>query len=709
MKAATGATPLRALEAVAFDSETTGLDPKKDRIVQIGAVGISRGHVRPEETFVTLVNPRMPIPPASTRFHRITDAMTHDAPDFADALGKLQAFRRERVVIGYALGFDFAIIAAECARRKMDWQKPRSLCVRVLSTLVNPTLPDHSLETIASWLGVEIGARHSALGDACTAADIFSALVPHLEKTNIRTLAEAERASLGNGEQMARHSRAGWATPVSTPKENTALAQVDPYAYRHRVTDVMSRPVSVLRDGQPAGDAIAVMAGRRISSVLVSKSGAADGDLAEYGIVTERDVMRRIASDGPAFLERPLREIAVAPLVSIADEAFVYRAMGRMERHNIRHLAVRDSHNRLLGVISARDLLRLRGGAAIRLDDAIEAAASPAEMAQAWAMLPDVANRLVSEEVDARLVAGVVSEELRIMTRRAAQLAEAAMKADGRGGPPCDYALLVLGSGGRGESLLAADQDNAIVFAGDDAAGTNDRWFAELGERIATALDSAGIACCKGGVMAKNPPWRGLPETWHRRVRHWVARSEPDDLLNVDIFFDMRGVHGSAALAARVYDDALDQAHAHQPFAKLLGDRLGDFGSAFGMFGRIKALDGRIDLKKYGLFPIVSCARALAIRHDVRHRQTRLRLEGLIARGIGHDEGLRALLDAHVFLLTVLLAQQSRDLSEGVPVSNNVAINALSPTRQARLKLALRTVESVPYLFRTLVTARAPQ
>ena len=52
------------------------------------------------------------------------------------------------------------------------------------------------------------------------------------------------------------------------------------------------------------------------------------------------------------------------------------------------------------------------------------------------------------------------------MTARAAEIAEAEMIAAGHGPAPADYALLVLGSGGRGESLLAPDQDNALVICG---------------------------------------------------------------------------------------------------------------------------------------------------------------------------------------------------------------------------------------------------
>lgn len=63
------------------------------------------------------------------------------------------------------------------------------------------------------------------------------------------------------------------------------------------------------------------------------------------------------------------------------------------------------------------------------------------------------------------------------------------MAAEGLGPPPCAFVLLLLGSGGRGESLLAADQDNALIHQG----APDEPWFAAQGERLAAILDAAGL------------------------------------------------------------------------------------------------------------------------------------------------------------------------------------------------------------------------
>lgn len=696
MKPISGAMPLAALEAVAIDTETTGLDTARARIIQLAGIGIELGRVKPDEAFETLIDPGEPIPEASREIHGIRDGDVRGAPAFPDAFAAFSAFRAGRVLVGHSMGFDLAVLQGEATRAGLPWAKPRSLCVRLLGVVANPRLHDQSLDTLASWLGISISGRHSAKGDARAAAEIFVALLPHLAERHVRTLAEAERACLGLSTRLEDGHRAGWVEPVSRPDLSASTSAIDPYAYSHRVDDLMASPVVAIAENATAKDAIDLMAERRISSIFVSADGTPDGPLSAYGIVTERDVMRRIAAHGAQALDMSAGEIASRPLASIAAEAFVYRAVGRMERLHIRHLAVRDESDRLVGVISARDLLRLRAGAAISLDDAIGSASSAKAMAQAWATLPAVARSLGAEELDARIIAGVVSEEVRVMTRRAAELAEAAMQEAGHGSPPCPYALLVLGSGGRGESLLAPDQDNAIVFAEGAPGSEACRWFAQLGSHVSDILDTAGIPYCTGGVMARNEAWRGSLETWQARIADWVGRSSGADLLNVDIFFDQRPVHGDLSLGARLFDSAFDAA-ANQPvFAKLMGEKLFSASNPFTLLGNIRTDEGRIDLKLHGLFPIVAAARVLAIRHDIRRRSTRQRLEGLAERGLGNVGEIARLLEAHRLFMTLMLEQQSRDLEAGIPVSNKVEIATLPTPVRSDLKAALKATQLVP-------------
>jgi hypothetical protein len=125
----------------------------------------------------------------------------------------------------------------------------------------------------------------------------------------------------------------------------------------------------------------------------------------------------------------------------------------------------------------------------------------------------------------------------------------------------------------------------------------------------------------------------GLPRL--ARIGDWIARASPRDLLNVDIFYDFRPVQGDAALAATLWQEAWAVARGAFGFLKLLSQANAAQDDPFGFLGRLKTEDGRLDLKRHGLRPIVSSARLLALRHGIAVRETAERLQGILALRVG--------------------------------------------------------------------------
>ncbi len=279
------------------------------------------------------------------------------------------------------------------------------------------------------------------------------------------------------------------------------------------------------------------------------------------------------------------------------------------------------------------------------------------------------------------------------------------MQDAGRGGPPVSYALLVLGSAGRGESLLAMDQDNAIVFERGEPRGPEDNWFAEFGTHVADILHEVGVPYCAGGVMAKNEAWRGSAETWRERIRHWIGRSSPQDLLAVDIFFDFLAVHGDGALAAALWRDAYQMTKGQAAFAKLLAESGADFVPPFGWFG-LKTEKGRVDLKKGGLFVIVTTARVLAIVNGIAEHSTKSRIENVRALGLGSESDLNAMIEAQRVILSAILDQQLADIAAGRPPTNKVELKRLSRDDQAKLKDVLASIKHTDEMLRDLLVAQ---
>ena len=687
------ATPLFAIRGVALDAETTGLDVRRARMIEVAAIHLDGGRLDRANAFQSLIACDVEIPASARAIHGIDGAALAGAPAFAVLYPGLSAFISGRILIGHTVGFDIAMLTQEAERLGKRFAPPIALDIRLLAQLAEPGLPSYSLEALGAWLEIAPQERHRALGDAMAAGLVFLALAPRLRDRGIRTVGEAIAASRRITDVMAGAAPPAWelrapAWELRAPAhEGDPLPKLDSYPYRHRVRDVMRTDPVILPETTPIAEVLATMAGGRLSSVFL---GPPEGGAADAAILTERDVLRAIAREGADGLAMPAGRFASRPVVAISADSFLYRAIGRMSARTIRHLAVTDAHDRIVGVVTPLKLLQLRASTAVALGDDIDTAPDAPALGQIWARLPLMARALLAEDVPARMIAAVIAREVGALTRRAARLAETELIADGAGPAPCAYAVLVLGSVGRGESLLAMDQDNALVFAEGQPDGDADRWFAKLGRRMAAILDEVGVPLCKGGVMASEPDFRGSVATWRHRIAHWLLRSNPRDLLSVDIVFDFQAVHGDRAMAERLWRDAWAAARGQITFLKLLAENAGQPAAGLTLFGGLRTEeDGRIDLKRTGLKDIVTTARLLALHHGVPHHATQARLEAVAALASGGSEDLADFDRDHALILDCILRQQLTDIAAGLTPSNRVAIATLGKARAAELKRAV--------------------
>lgn len=449
----------------------------------------------------------------------------------------------------------------------------------------------------------------------------------------------------------------------------------------------MARPLVTGTEEMTAAAACDLMAGTGVGSVvIVDSAGSA------VGIVTERDILRALSRVRAGVLDIPLSELMSGPVECVPATGYLSLAIARMTRSGKRHLVVVDEDGRPAGIVSARSLLKLRSGEALMIGDDVSHAQSAGDLARSRAALPALAGALLADGVAGRDVASVISSVLRDMTARAAEIAQQTMAADGWGTAPARFALLVLGSGGRGESLLAFDQDNALVHEG---TATDDVWFAEFGRRLNMTLAEAGIPLCEGDVMVRNPFWRRTMGGWEEEIRHWVFEPRMQTVMNVDIFFDFVPVLGDTAMAGRLKDYAIGTASTSAFFVQFLALNVAQMEIPLGIFGEFITTHGRLNAKKYGLLPLVSAARARAVKAGIRTPSTAGRYSALQEAGLLHRDDLASLLDCHETLLRAMLEQQLADLAAGLPPSARIEPRALPRAGQRRLKAAFKRIRAL--------------
>lgn len=477
-----------------------------------------------------------------------------------------------------------------------------------------------------------------------------------------------------------------------------ALPDLEPY--RRRVSAVMRQPVNDIGEDATLADIARRMAEKAHGGLLVR-----DRFGKHVGILTERDLTRAIGHDAAAALQLTAKDLMTRNIVAIHESAFLFRAIGRMRRLNLRYLPVTDNAGRFVGMLTARSLLRLRAQDSQLIADGLDVAQTAEDLGNARTALPQLASTLLEDGSDAPAVAAVISGIYADITARASAIAEAELTQSGHPAP-APWCMLILGSGGRGESLLKPDQDNAIVHAG---SSEDDGWYIRIAERINALLDAAGVPFCRGGVMAKNTAWRGSQGQWRARVTEWIGRHTPEALLNVDIFYDLQPVYGALRLGEALRIEALAAARHSPPFLRQLAEQSARLQPALGFFGRLKAdEDGRIDLKLGGLLPLVSAARLMALKLGIPATSTAERFRAVGAAGLIGEDDITGLTRAHALLLETILRQQIADLAAGLVPGSRVDPKAMSATQRNRLRAALKHVALLPDMVQNVLTATSP-
>ena len=157
---------------VVFDTETTGTNPRTDRIIEIACVKI-----RPDgsqETFVRRLNPGMPIPPASTAIHGILDADVAAAPRFRDIAAELAAFLDGADLAGYNItGFDLPALRMEFLRAGVPFEITDRRIVDAQRIFFSRE-PRHLAAAARFYCQTDHAGAHGALADAEMTARVLA-------------------------------------------------------------------------------------------------------------------------------------------------------------------------------------------------------------------------------------------------------------------------------------------------------------------------------------------------------------------------------------------------------------------------------------------------------------------------------------------------------------------------------------------------------
>lgn len=211
--------PLATLPALLFDTETTGLNVTRARVLSAAGLPYHGDNADDLPPLDLLLHPGIRIPKNSTAIHGIDDRMVATAPSLGLLWGSIQHAWDRRILIGHNIGFDLAILRHEAQRRQLTFHPPAgALDIGLLYAGLKPRVNDITLERIAVDVGVSLEGRHTALGDARLVAGIWCRLLPALGNIGVATLGSAKQLMARQRDLIDRQDRAGWALDILLPR-----------------------------------------------------------------------------------------------------------------------------------------------------------------------------------------------------------------------------------------------------------------------------------------------------------------------------------------------------------------------------------------------------------------------------------------------------------------------------------------------------------
>ena len=447
---------------------------------------------------------------------------------------------------------------------------------------------------------------------------------------------------------------------------------------------LIKRPPVHVPPDTPTRTALETMAEARVGCIVITNPAQQP-----IGILTSTDILPRVVL-ADLDLTVPVSTIMSTDPHRINATASAYDAALEMATHNIRHLLVVDTADKLQGVVSERDLFSLQRISLRQIRASIESAHDIDALQHASRDIHTLALNLIAQGVGAEQLTRFISALNDALTRRIIILTSSRHDLEG-----IDYAWVAFGSEGRHEQTLSTDQDNGIIWHPSPEPGLPtgiiEQRLLAFAREVNDSLAACGFPLCKGNIMASNPELCLTLGEWKNRFSDWIREPYPEALLNASIFFDFRVLYGNTRLGDQLRRWLSNLATANPVFQRMMA------ANALAVsppLGRIRDFitddNGEIDLKISGARLFVDIARIMALRLEIETSGTVPRLQ-LAAQKTGIPPAeTAAIIDAFHFIQLLRLRTHHLETETAHTSNNKINPDTLNELDRRILKEAFR-------------------
>ena len=455
---------------------------------------------------------------------------------------------------------------------------------------------------------------------------------------------------------------------------------------------VMKSPVATCGPETTLKQAFMLMQERRIGSLVVNTR--ADKLI---GVLTFSALAEAMLTSNSSPEDSIMQVACELPRVIFTDTP-LWEAQDLMARYAVKYVIVveRDTP---VGIVSQSDILRALVSRPGMLANQMAGTRNLKELTGLLNQIADVAAEAQDTNFRASAAVRLLSETHLQIQRHTIRFTLDWMEQKGHGKPPVDFAVLVMGSGGRREMLLNPDQDNGIIIADHDKEDSKavEEWFERFCRRMERNLERVGYPLCPGNIMASNPIFRKTLSEWKKQIQHVVNKPTEKAARWANVLFDFDTLFGDAALTSELWRHSLTELTGKPQLLRLMAQHDAEGKPALGMFNQLigthKESGKRIDIKRNGLRLISDAGRIYALQSGIAVKNTTDRFNALVRIGKISDDFKDSILAANGELLGLLLSHQIRQAKNDKPLDKLIDPKKITPEARSALRMSMRAVK----------------
>jgi len=459
--------------------------------------------------------------------------------------------------------------------------------------------------------------------------------------------------------------------------------------YSRRIEGIEYREIVSCSGFTPIYEAAKIMAANKASCLFIK-----DDAQKIIGYVTDITLRDKVIAE-QGNPKDAVSLIMDNPIVSIAQQAYVYEAVLMMFQTKTRYLLI-ENNGSYIGSISRNKLLSELAQSPLVFIQSVKQALSVSELKRKWDKVPIIVTQLIGRGVHAEIVNQVITTiadtiAVKVIENTIAEI----------GPPPAKFVFMVLGSEGRKEQTLKTDQDNAIIY--EDKANEQRelvrQYFLMFAELVSERLNHIGFSFCTGDLMAKNPKWTHSLSHWKRNYTSWIEESVPETVVNFSTFFDCRYIYGEKSI--------MDELHGfldielQKPLGKLfymLAKNALQYEPPLTFFKNIRTQTiGKQEVFdiKTAMTPIVDLVRVYALKERIFKVNTGERLKALKEKEVFSENAFHELSQSYYFLMGMRLKSQASQIIYDKHLPDNyIAIRKITKIEQVTLIEIFKTIQN---------------